>query len=314
MKTVSFIIPCYNSEKTISLVVDEIKQTIASRGGYDYEIVLVNDKSPDNTFLKIKQLCENDTKIKGINLSKNFGQHGAIMAGLNNSCGDIFVCLDDDGQTPANEVFGLIDTLGDDCDVAMAKYHNKKHSLFKNFGSRINDLMAWYLIGKPKNLYLSSYFVCKKFVRDEIIKYNNPYPYMQGLLLRSTAKIKNVNINHRAREIGTSNYSFKKMLSLWLNGFTSFSIKPLRIATLVGGVVAVLGFMFGIYIIIRRLVLSGSLPTSADGWSSLMSVLLFTNGLLMLMLGLLGEYLGRMFISVNDSPQYVIAESSNLNI
>ncbi len=310
MTVVSFVIPCYNSEKTIGLVVDEIKQTLATREGFDYEIILVNDKSPDNTFDEIKRIASLDKKIKGFKLAKNFGQHGAIMAGLNHSSGDIIVCLDDDGQTPANEVFSLIDTLSNDCDVVIARYHNKKHSTFKNFGSRMNDLMACYLIGKPKQLYLSSYFACKKFVKDEIINYKNRYPYMQGLILRTTSSIKNVDINHRAREIGNSNYSFGKMLSLWLNGFTSFSIKPLRIATLVGGAVAVFGFLFGAYIIIRRLILSGSLPTSADGWSSIMSVMLFTNGLMMVMLGLLGEYLGRMFISVNNSPQFVISETT----
>lgn len=308
MSKLSIVIPCYGSEKTIKGVVCELIETISMRESFDYEIILVNDSSPDNVFDVIKELCKNNNKIKGIALSKNFGQHAALMAGYSVATGDIIVCLDDDGQTPANEIFTLVDALGEETDVVIAKYKNKEHNLFRNFGSKVNDFMARKLISKPKNLELMSYFACKRYIIEEIKRYNGPYPYMSGLLLRSSNKIKNVEVNHRKREIGSSGYTLGKLLSLWLNGFTSFSVKPLRIATIIGVVIATLGFMYGIFTIIQKFINSDIVL----GYSSLMSALLFIGGMIMIMLGLIGEYVGRIYININSSPQYIIRETLNI--
>lgn len=305
---ISFVIPCYGSANTIESVVDEIRQTMNTRKNYEYEIVLVNDCSPDNVYEKITTLAENDKNVKVINLAKNFGQHNAIIAGLGQVTGEVTVCLDDDGQTPANEVFKLIDKLDEGYDIAFAKYNIKKHSLFRNLGSKVNSLMAEYLIGKPKSLYISSYFVCKKFVVDTLIKYKNPYPYISGLLLQTTKRIANVDINHRSRTIGDSGYTFVKLISLWLNGFTAFSIKPLRIATVLGFLCAIAGFVYGLVTVINYFIL----PNVPLGYSSMMAALLFVGGMLMLMLGLIGEYIGRIYLSINNMPQYVIKETINL--
>ena len=279
MKTkLSFVIPCYRSENTITAVVDEIRNTVKTRSdSYDYEIILVSDYSPDNVFDVIKELSSNDKKIMGLELAKNFGQHAAILAGFHYVTGDIVVCLDDDGQTPPNQMFRLIDTLGDDCDVAFARYSEKKHSHFRNIGSMINDVMARYMIDKPKELKIMSYFACKRYVADEVIHYNNPYPYMSGLLLRTTKKIKNVTIKHRDRIEGESGYKFGKLLALWINGFTSFSIKPLRAATFVGIFSALAGFLYGVYIVINKLIN----PLTPLGYSSMMAVFLFIGGMIM---------------------------------
>ena len=310
MKTkLSFVIPCYGSEKTIENVVNEIKITVAERSyKYDYEIVLVNDHSPDNVFSVIKKLAENDKSIKGLDLAKNFGQHSALLAGFSYVTGDIIVCLDDDGQTPANQMFKLIDALDDDYDVVFAQYPEKKHSLFRNFGSIVNDFMARILLSKPKNLKIMSYFACKKYVIEEVLRYNNPYPYMSGLLLRTTKNIKNVLVEHRDRESGASGYTLKKLLTLWFNGFTSFSVIPLRISTYLGLIFAGIGFIYGIYIVINK-ILNANIPM---GYSSMMAVLLFVGGIIMLMLGMVGEYIGRIYISLNKSPQYVLRQTINV--
>lgn len=304
---ISFVIPCYGSEKTIEDVVCEVKDTIGKRKNLDYEIILVNDNSPDRVLEKIKLLANNDFKIKGIDIAKNFGQHSALMAGYNIAKGEIVVSLDDDGQTPANEVFKLIDKLEEGYDVVFARYETKKHSLFRNFGSSVNDIMARVLIGKPKDLYLSSYFVAKSFVIKEIVRYKNAYPYVSGLVLRTTNKFINVDVNHRSREIGNSGYTFKKLLNLWINGFTAFSVKPLRISLLIGVIFACFGFLFGIYIIVNKFIN----PNVPVGWSSTMAFSAFLGGLILVMLGMIGEYVGRIYLSINNSPQYVIRESIN---
>ena len=304
MKTkLSFVIPCYGSEHTISKVVDEIKKTVKTREKeFDHEIILVSDHSPDKVFSVIEQLASADPHIKGIELARNFGQHSAILAGFSEITGDIVVCLDDDGQTPADQMFRLIDCLDDECDVVFARYDNKKHSFFRNFGSYVNDLMARTLIDKPKELKIMSYFACKRYIADEVVRYKNPYPYLSGLLLRSTKNIKNVTIDPRDRLEGESGYSFKKLMNLWVNGFTSFSVKPLRAATFVGCTTSLFGFVYGIYIIINKLIN----PQTPLGYSSTMAALLFVGGVIMVMLGIIGEYVGRIYISLNEAPQYVI--------
>ena len=227
------------------------------------------------------------------------------MAGLNNVTGDIIICLDDDGQTPANEATKLIRAIEDGADAVYAKYDNKKHSAFRNFGTAMNEWMTEVMLGKPKKLYVSSYFAVRRFVVDEMIKYKGSYPYVIGLVLRTTKNIVNVDVNHRSREIGTSGYNFAKLLGLWVNGFTAFSIKPLRIATVMGCVFAFIGFIYGIYTIIKRFVL----PDIPAGFSALMAAIIFFGGMTMLMLGMAGEYIGRTYISINENPQYVVRES-----
>ena len=303
-KLVSFVIPCYRSALTLEKVVEEVDTTMASMEDYDYEMVLVNDCSPDDTFSVIRKLCTENNKIKGINLARNFGQHAALMAGFAHAGGDVIVCLDDDGQTPADEVGKLLAAIEEGADVVYAQYGNKKHSLFRNFGSRLNDLMTRVMLGKPKELYVSSYFAMKRFVAEEICRYDNAYPYVIGLVLRTTKNIVNVSVTHREREVGTSGYTLRKLINLWVNGFTSFSVKPLRMATFMGAVCAFAGFAYAIYTIVKKFIN----PAVPLGFSSLMSAILFIGGMLMLMLGMIGEYLGRIYVCINNSPQYVVKE------
>ncbi len=304
---ISFVIPCYRSENTIGSVVEEVKTKMATMNQYDYEIVLVNDCSPDETFSVIRKICEENKNVIGIEHTKNFGQHAALMAGFHFVSGDIVVCLDDDGQTPANEVDKLLQKIEEGYDVVYAEYENKKHSAFRNFGSNVNRKMTEIMLGKPKELFISSYFAARRFVVEEMLKYQNAYPYVIGLVLRTTKNICNVKVTHRERMEGTSGYSLKKLLALWMNGFTSFSIIPLRIATYGGCIVAVVGFIYAIITIIRKIID----PTRVIGWSSTISIMLILGGFVLLVLGMIGEYIGRIYISMNNSPQYVIRSVIN---
>lgn len=305
MLKVSFVIPCYRSERTIEMVVREITETMENANKFSYEIILVNDASPDNVWQTIKAMSDADKHIIGINLARNFGQHAALMAGYHFVTGDIVVSLDDDGQTPADEAPKLLQKICEGYDVVYARYKRNMESPFRRFGSKVNSKMAEYMIGKPKDVAIQSYYAAKRFVIDEIIKYENSYPYIFGLVFRTTKNIANVEVNHRSRSIGTSGYTLPKLIGLWMNGFTAFSIKPLRIATVLGILSSIVGCLMGLFFVIRKFVV----PTIPLGYSSIISAIMLFGGLNLLMLGVVGEYIGRIYICINRSPQFVIKET-----
>lgn len=304
----SFTIPCYRSEKTVSAVVHEIISQVEKIGNYDYEIIMVNDCSPDGTWQVLERLCATNPKCKAINLARNVGKHGALMAAFSEVSGDIVIGVDDDGQCPLDHLGELIAPLSEGYDMAMAQYPKKEQSAFKNFGSKVNDLMVRFLIGKPKGLVFSNFTARKRFLTDEIIRYTNPYPYLEGLTLRATQSIALVPMEERARQAGQSGYTLKKSLALWVNGCTAFSVKPLRLATALGIIFAIIGFLTGAFILVQKLVV----PGIQAGYTSIMSALLFIGGIIMMLLGLIGEYLGRIYICINNAPQYVIRQKINL--
>ncbi len=304
---VSCVIPCYCSSATISAVIEEIERAAALRTDYDLEIILVNDGSPDDgaTARAIATLAEQSARIVAINLARNFGQHAAIMAGFAQVHGDIVVCLDDDGQTPADEMFKLVDKVAEGYDIVYASYSgHKQHNIFRNMGSKFNYWCNHVLMGIPRDLEQTSYFACKRFVVDSALRYENPYPYIEGLLFQAVQSYCNVPVVHRAREVGASGYSLHKLVSLWANGFTAFSVVPLRIATIAGLLFAVVGFVLTVVLIVQRLLD----PSPNEGWTSLMAGLLVIGGLIMLLLGVLGEYVGRIYLSLNKIPQYVVRD------
>ena len=301
MQLVSFVIPCYRSEHTITSVVDEVRRTMPTLPEYDYEIVLVNDCSPDGTFRVIRELAENDARITAVDLAKNFGQHAALMAGFHHCAGDIVVCLDDDGQTPADEVGKLLSKLEEGYDVVYASYDHKQHASWRNWGTKLNNKMTEIMLGKPKELSIPSYLAARRFVIDEMLSYTHCYPYVDGLILRTTRSICNVPVTHRAREDGESGYTLVKLIGLWMNGFTSFSVKPLRIASYCGAAAAVAGFIYFIIILIKHFV-DSSIP---EGWASTMAMMMLLGGVVLLVLGMIGEYIGRIYMCINASPQFV---------
>ena len=304
MKKISFVIPCYRSQKTLGGVVEEIETTMAGLNGYDYEIILVNDCSPDDTLSVIRELATGSPKIKGISFARNCGQHAALMAGFSYVSGEIVVCLDDDGQTPANEVGKLLEKIEEGYDVVYASYAHKQHSGFRNLGSKANGKMTEIMLGKSPELYMSSYFAAQRFIIEEMLKYKGCYPYVGGLVLRATKNICNVPVEHRQREVGESGYSLGKLISLWTNGFTSFSVKPLRLANYLGFISAIFGLIYALYIVIKYF----AVHTAPLGWSSTTAIILIIGGIIMMSLGMIGEYVGRIYMCINATPQYVIKE------
>lgn len=304
MTKVSFVIPCYRSEHTVTAVAAEIEKTMAALPQYDWELVLVNDCSPDGTFGVLRGLAEKDARITAVDLAKNFGQHAALMCGMRHTDGDVVVCLDDDGQTPADEVGKLLEKIEAGYDVVYASYEEKRENGFRRFGSDVNRRMTEIMLSKPKELELTSYFAARRFIIDEMLRYEHCYPYVMGLVLRSTKRICNVPVRHRARETGTSGYTLSKLLGLWMNGFTSFSVKPLRISTYAGVITALLGFVYALAAVIRYF----TVHMAPQGWTTTTVLLLIVGGLNLLMLGLVGEYIGRVFMCVNATPQYVERE------
>jgi undecaprenyl-phosphate 4-deoxy-4-formamido-L-arabinose transferase len=304
---VSLVIACYRSERTVQTVIDEIEQVFSTSDTYDYELFLVNDCSPDNVWDILKDAADKNERITAVSLAKNMGRLPALMAGFRLSRGEIVVILDDDGQCPMDRVFDLIAPLTgpSEHDVSTAAYPVKKHEWFKTFGSRVNEHMTNVILDKPRDIRFNNFTAMRRFVIDEILRYENPYPYLTGLLLRTTHRIICVPMEERERLYGRTTYTFKKLITLWMNGFTAFSVKPLRLATVIGSFTAIVGFLWGLIIVIRKIVNPAEILA---GYSSLMAVILFVGGVLMLMLGMVGEYIGRIYISINRSPQYVVRD------
>ena len=232
----SFVIPCYRSEETIESVINEIRETVAQREGYCCEIICVNDSSPDRVLDVLLRLAAEDPRIKVIDLAKNMGKHSAVLAGYAFVTGDYVVNLDDDCQSPVCELWRLLDPVeSGGYDAATAKYGKKKQAVWKNFGSWLNMKIGTAMLSKPKGMYFENFSLLKRFVVDEILRYKNPYPYLEGLVLRATSRILPVKMEERERGDGkATGYTFRKSVSLFFNGFTAFSVKPLRVSTFIG--------------------------------------------------------------------------------
>lgn len=298
---ISIVIPCYQSANVIASVVEEIISKISI---FSYEVILVCDCSPDNEWDVIKKLHKRYSTVHGILLSKNFGQHSAIMAGYRKVTGDIIVTMDDDGQCDPSGIPKMIYKIQEGYDVVYAKFPSFKKSKLRILGSKINSAMAETLADKPKGIQVNSFFAMRKFILNEIINYTSSYPYIGGLIFRTTDNIAEIDIKQRVRIEGGSSYTIKKLLALWLNGFTAFSVLPLRIASMLGLFFSFVGFLLGFAMIIRKLLN----PMILLGYSSIMVTMFFLGGLLLLSIGLIGEYVGRIYIGMNQAPQYVIKE------
>lgn len=309
---ISFVIPCYRSEKTITMVIDEIIKTVAERPEYDYEIICVNDCSPDNVWTVLCDIAEKNNKVKLINFVQNRGKHAAIIAGHRYVRGEYIVDLDDDYQSPVYNLWKLLEPVKyGECDVATANYYRKKESAFKRFGSWVNKHMVAMMLEKPVDQHLDNFSVMQRYISDDIIKYSNPFPYFEGLIFSSTKNFKVVMMEQRDRadDNGTG-YTFKKSFNLWINGLTAFSVKPLRFASLMGILFALCGFVGVIVVLFQRFVTHSIYVL---GYASLACLVLFASGVMMLMLGMLGEYIGRMYISLNNVPQYTVKQFVNID-
>jgi len=283
--------------------VEEITGTMLQKPELTYEIILVNDSSPDDTWEYLRKLADENEKIIAIDFSKNFGQHNALLAGFSLVRGKYIMTSDDDGQTPVSYVFDFIDKLEEGYDVVSAKYDQRAQpSLFRRFGTFIDKKMSMWMLKQPRDIYLASFFLARRFIIDEFCHYKNPYPYITGLILQTTNRIGNVVVENRERASGNSGYNFEKLFKLWINGLTTFSIEPLRIANLLGVFSAIAGLLIAFMAIVQRLVN----PETVLGWTSLIATVFFVGGVILIVLGMIGEYIGRIYVSINNSPQYII--------
>lgn len=305
-KLISFVIPCYRSVKTLGAVVETIQDTVSKRPEFRAEIILVNDCSPDGgaTWAFIEELYDKYDNIVGIDLAKNSGQTCAVMAGLRASTGDYVTVSDDDGQTPIDRVFEFYDYMQEGgFDVVCAHYTSRgKRSLFREFGSWANQTMVKYFLDEPKGISTSGFFFAKRFIVDEMVKYSNAFPHMGGLMLRTTHNIGNIDMSMNDRAAGRSNYNFSKLLRIWVNGITTFSIKPLRFAVIFGMVMVFLGIIAIIALVISKL----TNPLITIGWTSMIATTIMIGGMILFVLGVIGEYIGRIYLSLNQNPQYVV--------
>ena len=300
-RCVSIVIPCYNSERTIAKVVDLSIKEFDRHALYEYQIVLVNDASSDETFKVITECCKKYKNVMGIDLAINTGQHNAIMSGLKYAYGDLILCMDDDLQTHPSQIFKILDTVEQGYDLVFGTYHEIKQNLFRRLGSKFNTATVNFLLGTRKDIKVTSFFCMKKFLKESILQYKNSYTHLRGLLLNATSNIGMVQVEHFKREVGASTYTLKKLIRLW-SSCINFSIVPLRFASFIGSITAVIGIILAIIIVIKKFLN----PAVAVGWTSTIAGMLFFMGLILLCLGVIGEYIGRIFLAINNSPQYVI--------
>lgn len=305
--TLSIVIPVYRSAPILPKLVEAIAAEMQAEGLTGrFELILVNDCSPDNSWHVIRELAKANDFIKGITLRRNVGQHNAIMAGLHQVSGEYVVLMDDDLQHPPSAIADIVKALADGYDVCYTNYLNRQHAAWKKLGSWFNDRMATLLLGKPKGLYLSSFKGLRGEIVEEIIQYDGPYTYIDGLILDVTRSITTVDIEHQARFEGESNYTFGRLFSLWMKMATSFSVFPLRLATYAGFGLAALSLVM-IFVVIGQKLLFPELPR---GWASTIATILFIGGIQTLCIGLVGEYLGRTYLKLNRKRQFVIGSTT----
>ena len=300
--SVSILVPVYKNDGGLDELVSRISASMANSAyANNFELILVDDCSPDNSWEVIQRLAKEHSFVQGATLSRNFGQHNAIMAGLNLVSGQYIVLMDDDLQHPPEAIPNMVQELVAGADVCYTRYANRQHAAWKIAGSRFNDLMASWLLAKPKGLYLSSFKALKRGMVDQIRSHEGPFAYLDGLILDITRRIATVEIQHGTRAYGEGNYSFKKSISLWLRMVTGTSIVPLRMVTLMGALIAMLGFFGAIFIVISNFLY----PAESKGWASIIVTILLVSGFQTLFIGVLGEYLGRIHLRLNNKPQYL---------
>lgn len=303
---ISIVIPCYYSEKSIRKVVKLVIEEFEKNEGYECEFVLVNDGSKDGTFEEIKKLGAEHPNVCGVNLMRNFGQHNALMASLQYANGDYILGMDDDLQTHPSQIFKLIHKIEEGYDLVYGTYPEKKNSSLKNLSSKLNEVSSRIMLNRPKEIVSSNFWIITKAVKEEVKKYDSFNPYIDGIFYRVTHNIGNVEVEHFKREFGTSNYTLKKLMNLWL-AYWNFSVIPLRVSFFLGMFSALAGVLIAIAVVINKIVY----PDITMGWSSTLCLMVLFFGLVLMVLGIIGEYLGKIILILNNTPQYIVRETVN---
>jgi undecaprenyl-phosphate 4-deoxy-4-formamido-L-arabinose transferase len=304
MINISIVIPVYNSEDNLFELNNQIQKQLKK---INFELILVNDQSKDNSWKIINNLTKENPNIIGINLRKNSGQDNAIFAGINYAQGEYIVIMDDDLQHSPSDILKLYEEIKKGYDVCYANFENKKQVLWKNIGSWLNGKIAEIIINKPKEIYLSPFKIIKKDIIDEVKLTNYLYPYIDGIIFLITNNITQIDAKHYDRFSGTSNYTLLESIKVFMKLATGFSVFPLRVASFVGALTSVFGFILGLYFILDYFINS----SSPEGWTSMIVIVLFLGGIILMSLGIVGEYLGRIYLSINKKKSYTIKKELN---
>ncbi len=301
---VSFVVPLYftGPEGVVKLL--DAFRTLPLQGGY--ELVLVNDGSTDGTTAKVREVMPTmPIPVILVDMARNFGEHAAVLEGFRHTRGKYVINLDDDLQNPVSEAIKLLEHLRKtDADVVYAYYDEKQHHWFRNMGSWLTSAVATVLLDKPRDLYLCSFRAHSRALIDRIIRYTGPYPYIDGLILGATNRIERLLVRHEAREDGQSGYTLRRLLRLWANMFFNFSIMPLRVANLIGALLCVFGLILLVWVLFEKLVLG----LSQSGWTSIMAAISIFSGSQLVILGVIGEYVGRTYMTLSGKPQSLVRE------
>lgn len=304
MVDISIVIPVYNSEENLIELNNQIQKVLSH---LNFELILINDQSKDKSWQIINELANKYKNIIGINLRKNSGQDNAIFAGINYTKGENIVVMDDDLQHSPSDILNLYNEIQKGYDVCYANFEKKKQALWKNLGSWLNGKMAEITINKPKHIYLSPFKIIKKEIVDEIRTTNYLYPYIDGIIFSITSNITQIDVKHHDRFSGESTYTLFESIKVFMKLVTGFSVFPLRVASFVGLIASLWGFILGMYFIIEYFINS----SSPEGWTSIIVVILFLGGIILMSLGVVGEYLGRIYLSINKKKSYTIKKVLN---
>jgi glycosyltransferase involved in cell wall biosynthesis len=298
----SIVVPLYNAAANLPALHREIS-ALHVEGGH--ELIIVNDGSRDETeAVALKLTRESELPMTFLSLSRNFGEHNAVLAGLRAVSGRYVVTMDDDLQNPPSEALKLLAAAeAEKRDVVFGIYDQKEHSWWRNAGSRLTNLIADFVVEKPRGLYLCSFRCLSRFVVDELAKARTPHPYIDGLIFQVTQNVGAVRVQHVGRVQGSSGYNFRKLMRLWISMLVNVSILPLRLMTIAGMITSALGFLAVIEVLFEHM-----LHKTPTGWSSLMAAMLLLSGTQLLLLGILGEYVGRIYLGISEKPQSVVRE------
>jgi undecaprenyl-phosphate 4-deoxy-4-formamido-L-arabinose transferase len=296
----SIVVPVYNGAETVAELVHALAELPVGGG---HEIILVVDGSPDRSLEVCRGLLGTTrVPLTVIDHARNFGEHNSVLTGLRHAHGAWVVTMDDDLQNPPSEVLRLVGYARDNgYDAVYTRFAHKEHAAWRNVGSRFTNGVADWLLDKPKGLYLSSFRCLSAFVVEQVTRYAGPFPYIDGLVMQATQKVGTLEVKHLPRAAGRSNYTFRRLVRLWMNMFVNFSVMPLRISTLTGLALSVIGAL-GVVLVVAEAMLSRTPP----GWGSIMAAVLLLSGVQLLILGIVGEYLGRLYLTTNGKPQSIV--------